>query len=142
MKVTYDREVDALAVAFAGAVGRRKTREVMPGISLDFDRAGRLVTIEILAASTQLPVVELDSLPGAEEWLTLRLAAQESGHRPDTLRVLCNQRRFGRGQRKRGRDWEITRAALWTYLESRDARGPRVRPPAAKRQRPRRTRML
>ncbi len=49
MKITYDKEVDALNVSIRpGAVA--KTVEVAPEVILDIDRRGRLLNLEILGA--------------------------------------------------------------------------------------------
>lgn len=51
MKITYDREVDALRIIFRDTTVT--TRHITDGISADFDRAGNLAGIEILDARQQ-----------------------------------------------------------------------------------------
>jgi len=46
MKITYDSEVDALAISFREATVT--TRELADGITGEFDQEGRLAGIEIL----------------------------------------------------------------------------------------------
>jgi uncharacterized protein YuzE len=69
MRVTYDKAVDAAYIYFTaipdGGVARTflvdefvKTTDM---INLDFDKANRLLGIEVLSASTQLPKELLDS---------------------------------------------------------------------------------
>ena len=49
MKITYDKEVDALNVSIRpGTVA--KTMEVAPEVLLDIDKKGRILNLEILGA--------------------------------------------------------------------------------------------
>jgi uncharacterized protein YuzE len=61
MKVTYDAEVDVLRIVFRdGAV--HESDESRPGVILDYDEHGQVVSLELLDASTQVTeprVVEL-----------------------------------------------------------------------------------
>ena len=52
MKITYDREVDALYIRFKETTVT--TRQVEDGIALDYDDARRLAGIEILDAAERL----------------------------------------------------------------------------------------
>jgi len=52
MKISYDREVDALSIIFADTTVT--TQHLTEGIAADFDRDGRLVGLEILDASTRM----------------------------------------------------------------------------------------
>jgi uncharacterized protein YuzE len=50
MKVIYDKETDTLSIILRkGKVS--ESDEARPGLILDYDRAGRLVSIELLDAS-------------------------------------------------------------------------------------------
>jgi YD repeat-containing protein len=53
MKVIYDKETDTLPIILAdGQVA--ESDEPRPGLILDYDRSGRLVSIELLDASEQV----------------------------------------------------------------------------------------
>ena len=125
MDIRYDPAVDAMAIQFTGGGGKRpRTVVVRPGVHLDFDAEGRLVALELLDASNHVPRAQLLKLASAEVELTLAEAAKESGHSAGTLRVLINQGRLV--AKKRGRDWIVTLADLFNYLESRSVRGPKT----------------
>jgi YD repeat-containing protein len=56
VRITYDREADALYIAFGE--GPATVQEVAEGIALDWDSEGRLLGIEILDASKRLADLE------------------------------------------------------------------------------------
>lgn len=53
MKVKYDPEVDVLTIVFSEAPVEESDEE-KPGVVLDFDKAGNIVSLEILEASTRV----------------------------------------------------------------------------------------
>ena len=53
MTVRYDRETDTLVVLFRDAPVAESDEE-RPGLILDFDASGRLVSLELLNASEQV----------------------------------------------------------------------------------------
>lgn len=53
MKVIYDRETDTLSIILrSGKVA--ESDEPRPGLIMDYDKSGRLVSIELLDASEQV----------------------------------------------------------------------------------------
>jgi uncharacterized protein YuzE len=53
MKVIYDRETDTMSIILRdGKVA--ESDEPQPGLILDYDKVGRLVSIEVLDASEQV----------------------------------------------------------------------------------------
>jgi excisionase family DNA binding protein len=121
MKIEYDDSVDALAISFVDNPRSARTKEVAEGINLDFNAKGKLVVIEVLDASRFAPREKLRKFPSARRDLTLAEASDESDLASDTLRSLIHTKRLR--ATKVGRDWMVTLADLYDYLESRDARG-------------------
>jgi len=125
-RILYDGAVDALTVELTEGAKSAKTVAVTPGLRLDYDRKGRLVTIELLDASFHVDPEQLATIAEPSDLLTLAEAEAESGIRATTLRVQLNAGRL-KGV-KRGRDWYVEGAELMNYLESRNPSG---RPPAS-----------
>ena len=130
MRFTYKREADSLSIELGG--GRTiDTVYIRPGISADLDREGRLVCIEVLAASSLYPRAQLEKLSSPIELITIREAARDCGLDPSTIRRHVVAGRIP-GARKDGADWLLPRHELWRYLEARApagrARRARARP--------------
>lgn len=53
MKITYDKEVDALNVSIRPGIVA-KTMEVAPEVLLDIDKKGRILNLEILGAKEKV----------------------------------------------------------------------------------------
>jgi uncharacterized protein YuzE len=53
VKVIYDRETDTLSVIFSDAAVAESDEE-KPGVILDYDEAGNLVSVEVLDASNRV----------------------------------------------------------------------------------------
>lgn len=54
MKVAYDRRTDTLSVVFRDGATITESDEDKPGIILDYDETGNLVSVEILDASKRV----------------------------------------------------------------------------------------
>lgn len=54
MKVTYDRQTDTLSVILKDDVAVAESDEDKPGVILDYDERGDLVSLEILDASRRV----------------------------------------------------------------------------------------
>jgi uncharacterized protein YuzE len=57
MKIQYDQDVDALTIILKQDTPVEESDEAKPGIILDYDSLGELVSIEILNASEHMPDV-------------------------------------------------------------------------------------
>ena len=61
MRITYDRQADALYIELRGAQAN-DNMDIEEGVSADLDGQGHIVGFEILDASKRLTPVELHSL--------------------------------------------------------------------------------
>ncbi len=131
MQATYDGEADALSVTLLPEAARKRTARIAGGILLHFDAADNLIELEILGASGHYPKAVLERLESPAELLTIAEASKESGLATDTLR-----KQIAKGKLKgtqKGRDWFVTRADLYTYLDNRAPSGRPARRKKARR---------
>ena len=54
MKVTYDRKTDTLSIFLKDGVAVAESDEDKPGVILDYDNRGNLISIEVLDASHRI----------------------------------------------------------------------------------------
>ena len=54
MKVTYDRKTDTVSIILKDGVAVAESDERKPGVILDFDEQGHLVSLEVLDASERI----------------------------------------------------------------------------------------
>lgn len=134
MQITYDREADALGIELLPGARRARTRRLSSGLLLHIGRDEQPVELEILMASTRYPMETLEQIGSPVEWLSLAEAGQEADLAPSTLRKQIHNGRLE--ATKKGHDWLVSRAALWTYLENRGSRGhPGLKKPPSSRER-------
>jgi uncharacterized protein YuzE len=68
MKISYDPRTDTLAVIFKEDVSVVESDEDKPGVILDYDQDGDLISLEILDASkrvTQTRKIEYEAVEGS-----------------------------------------------------------------------------
>lgn len=114
--LSYDAAADAVAIQFAAAPKGQApiTRELAPHIRADYLGA-QLLGLEILEASAMLSAEALAGLTPPVELLTIREAAKASKREPTTLRSAIAAKRLI--ATKKGRDWQIARHDLLSYLD-------------------------
>ena len=116
MRFTYDKEADALVVELGGGLSVQAIR-LAPGVSAHFDREGRLVCLEVLAASASYPRAQLEKLTEPMELITTAEAARDTGLHVSLIRRQVLAGRIP-GARKDGVDWLLPREELWRFLRT------------------------
>ena len=123
MRATYDQHSDALTIILADAEVE-ETRNVAPGVELDYDSTGRVVAIEVLNASTKYEVHHV-GLEAPDPYLSLAEAGELVGISPITLR-----HQIVRGVlpgTKIGRNWAVHHRDLIKYATERSKKATATR---------------
>ena len=123
MKATYDRRSDSLAIILADAEVE-ETKNIAPGVEVDYDSSGRVVAIEVLHASDKYVVTDMD-LEAPDPYLSLAEAGELVGISPTTLR-----HQIARGVlpgTKIGRNWAVHHKDLFRYANKRSVKASSTR---------------
>lgn len=122
MKAVYDRRADSLAIILADAEVE-ETKNIAPGVEVDYDSSGRIVAIEVLHAGKKYDVDHL-RLEESDPYLSLAEAGELVGINPITLR-----HQIARGVlpgTKIGRNWAVHHRDLFKYARERSTKAVRT----------------
>ncbi len=103
MRITYDKETDALAIDLADAAVE-ETRNIAPGVEVDFDSTGRVVAIEFIHPSKSYDW-DWSDFDKPDPYYTLADAAAMSDINPGTIRHQIQQGVLQ--DKKIGRSWVV-----------------------------------
>ena len=115
MKITYDKNVDAVMILFADA-DIEETKDIAPGVYVDYDANARMVGLEILKASKKYDLSDIDIQP-PDPYMPLSDAGRLYGLSPTTLR-----RQIAKGVlkgKKFGRNWMVRNDHMADYVRER-----------------------
>ena len=115
MKVTYDRNADAMSIVLADA-DVEETRSLAPGFFADYDADGRIIALEILKAGQKYDLGDTEVQP-PDPYLSLSEAGAMFGLSPTTLR-----HQIAKGVlkgKKFGRNWMVRNDHMATYVRER-----------------------
>ena len=118
MRTTYDEEADVLAILLADAEVE-ETRNIAPGVEVDYDAKGRILAIEFLDASKKYDLLGADLEP-PDPFYSLAAAGAIYGLSPTTLRHQI-QRGVLPGTKLAG-NWVVHRDDLEHYIRTRSAK--------------------
>ena len=123
MKVTYDRNADAMSIVLADA-DVEETRSVAPGFFADYDADGRIVALEILKAAQKYDFDQANIKP-PNPYLSLSQAGEMFGLSPTTLR-----HQIAKGVlkgKKFGRNWMVRNDHMATYVREWSRKAKKTR---------------
>ena len=123
MKVTYDKNVDAMTILLAN-LDIEETRDIAPGVYVDYDADGRVVSLEILKASQKYDISDIEMQP-PNPYMSLSDAGRLYGLSPTTLR-----HQIGRGVlegKKFGRNWMVRNDHMADYVRERSRKARKAR---------------
>ena len=123
MKLTYDKNIDAMLIVLAGAEVE-ETKDIAPGVYADYDADGRVVALEILKASQKYDFDETE-METPDPYLSLSDAGKVFGLSPTTLR-----HQIARGVLKGskfGRNWMVRHDHMVAYIRERSRKAGKSR---------------
>ena len=121
MKITYDKNVDAMMILFSDS-DIEETRDIAPGVYVDYDADGRMVGLEILKASQKYDLGDTEIQP-PNPYMSLSDAGRLYGLSPTTLR-----HQIARGVlkgKKFGRNWMVRNDHMANYIRERSRKATR-----------------
>ncbi len=123
MRATYDQLSDALTIVLADSEVE-ETKNIAPGVEVDYDSTGRVIAIELLHASNKYDVGHI-VLEAPDPYLSLVEAGELVGISPTTLR-----HQIVRGVlpgTKIGRNWAVHHRDLFKYATERSTKATTAR---------------
>ena len=123
MKVTYDRDADAMSIVLADAEVE-ETKSFAPGFFADYDSDGRVVALEILKAGQKYDLSKTELQP-PDPYMSLSDAGDMFGLSPTTLR-----HQIVKGVlkgKKFGRNWMVRHDHMAAYVRERSRKSNRSR---------------
>ena len=127
MEITYDKNVDAMTILLAN-LDIEETRDIAPGVYVDYDADGRVVALEILKASQKYDISEIEMQP-PNPYISLSDAGRLYGLSPTTLR-----HQISRGVlegKKFGRNWMVRNDHMADYVRERSRKARKARASSA-----------
>ena len=115
MKITYDRDADAMSIVLADAEVE-ETKSVAPGFFADYDADGRVIALEILN-TTRKYEFDLTDIEPPNPYLSLSEAGEMFGISPTTLR--CQITKGVLKGKKFGRNWTVRHDDIIAYIRQR-----------------------
>ena len=115
MKITYDKNIDAMMILFSGS-DIEETRDIAPGVYVDYDAEGRMVGLEILKASEKYDLSDTEIQP-PDRYMSLSDAGAMYSLSPTTLRHQISKGVL-KGK-KFGRNWMVRNDHMADYVRER-----------------------
>ena len=127
MKITYDKNVDAMIILFSDS-DIEETKDIAPGVYVDYDADGGMVGLEILKASQKYDLEDAEFQP-PNPYMSLSDAGRLYGLSPTTLRHQIG-RRVLKGK-KFGRNWMVRNDHMAAYVRERSRKAGKARASSA-----------
>ena len=101
-----------------------ETKSIAPGVEVDYDSNGRVLSIEFLNAGKKYDL-KGDEQEEPDPYFSLRAAGELFGISPTTLRHQI-EKKILRGT-KFGRNWMVHRDDLYDYMQNRSRKAQKLR---------------